>query len=181
MAFNRRAFIKTVVLGTGATFYGWNDLVASAPSKVLPVRVGFSRLDIGHNDGRRKSATPTKVEAAEYVVVGGGAAGLAAAWELKKAGKEFLIVESEPYLGGVMFNPSPEWRGIRYSLGSTYFANKDSVYKEFLTDLGVHPVETGEDALCFSDRDIVVDPWNPKNINTLPISAVDRAAFREFR
>src|ERR1035437_533556 len=179
MTASRRNFIKTVILGSGVIFTDWRDVFASAP-RTLPVKTGFTTSGEAHQHfkGGRQSR---QLEARDYIIIGGGAAGIAAAWQLKKAGKDFLILENETRIGGVMLNPAPQWKGISYPLGSTYFARYNGVFKEFLTDLNVHPIETGEDAYCFAPDKVVVDPWNPANISRLPITRGDQEAFKTFR
>lgn len=174
----RRNFIKTVILGTGAVFTDWRDVLANAPH-ILPVKTGYTTGGEVHSYLRGGSGH--KTETRDFVVIGGGAAGIAAAWQLKNAGKSFLILENEEHIGGVMYNPAPSYKGINYPLGSTYFARYNGVFKEFLTDLNIHPIETGEDAYCFDSGSVIVDPWNPENISSLPISKSDQEAFKTFR
>jgi protoporphyrinogen oxidase len=182
MAVNRRHFIRTLVIGTGAVFLDWRDLLASPTSSSLTAHVGFLHTNAANAYFNRSKSipTPSRTLTTDVVICGGGTAGIAAAWRLKKNKRDFLLLENEVHLGGVMLNPSPIWKGIEYPLGSTYFARRDSVYKELLTDLGVTPIETGEDAFCFEGAPIV-DPWNPKTIRNLPISSSDHEAFRSFR
>lgn len=179
----RRNFIKTVILGSGTVYLSWKDI--HAQGRVATNRVHTSSQDFrtAHQYLRDGKVPPqlSRQESHDYVIIGGGAAGIAAAWQLKKAGKDFILLENEPALGGVMQNPAPIWKGHAYPLGSTYFARYDGVYAEFLTDLDVHPIETGEDVFCFPKGELIVDPWNPAVIADLPIPREERESFRSFR
>ena len=183
MTASRRTFIKTVILGTGAVFTDWREVLANTPKGTLPVRTGYQHTEIARMywEGDKKLPSPSRHASTDYVIIGGGAAGIAAAWQLKKAGKDCLLLENEAHLGGVMHNPVPGYKGINYPLGSTYFARYNGVFKELLSDLNIHPIETGEDAYCFDQKNVVVDPWNPANISQLPIAKTDQEAFRTFR
>ena len=183
MSNTRRNFIKTVILGTGAVFVDWSDVFAATFGKSLPVTTNHQHFGTAHEylSGTKRLPSQTRTEKTDYVIVGGGTAGIAAAWRLKKMGKEFLLLENEEHLGGVMLNPSPAWNGIPCPLGSTYFVRNNGIYGDFLADMNVRPIETGEDAFCFDEKNIVVDPWNPSNLSQLPLPTADRDAFREFR
>jgi protoporphyrinogen oxidase len=185
MSQSRRDFIKTVILSTGAVFVSWNDVFSSVPtSKNASIRTSSLHFAKAHellHDGKAMPQFPYHAVNTETVIIGGGTAGMAAAWKLKKAGREFLLLENEPVIGGVMHNPVPHWQSIPYSLGSTYFYRYNDVYREFYNDIGVRPIETGEDALYFGNNEIIVDWWNPRNINSLPISTTDKDAFKKFR
>jgi len=183
---SRRDFIKTVILSTGAVFASWNDVLAftgkRANLSIQPASLHFQQAHELLRDLKRLPPSfPVPSRTLDTVIVGGGAAGLAAAWKLKKAGKDVLVLENEPQVGGVMHLPVKTWQGLAYPLGSTYFYRYNGVYKEFYDDIGVHPIETGEDALYIGKDGTFVDWWNPGVISRLPFSQNDKDAFRKFR
>ncbi|HZH33365.1 MAG TPA: FAD-dependent oxidoreductase, partial [Pyrinomonadaceae bacterium] len=65
--------------------------------------VGAS-VDLGHrlrNTNFKFDIANDRWETAQTVIVGGGVAGLAAAWKLQKAGfEDFVLLELEPAIGG---------------------------------------------------------------------------------
>ncbi len=192
---SRRNFIKTVILSSGAVFVSWADVAkASEQKKNAAVTTASLHYEKAHSILRDKGAYPNfpfkpSLET-DTVVIGGGAAGIAAAWKAKASGRDFLLLENEPVIGGVMHNPVPQWREISYPLGSTYFYRYNGAYKQMFNDFNIHPIETGEDALYItktgynnmaSQDAIVVDWWNPTNISALPFAQKDKDAFRKFR
>src|SRR5579883_533045 len=185
MPATRREFIKTVILSAGAVFVSWNDVFSSVPASKNPsvttASLHFSKAHELLRDGNTLPQFPYHAVTTDTVIIGGGAAGLAAAWKLKKLGRDFLLLENEPAIGGVMKSPIPQWQGIPYPLGSTYFYRYNDLYREFYNDIGVHPIETGEDALYLGKNGIFVDWWNPRNLNSLPLPVKDKDAFKKFR
>jgi hypothetical protein len=121
---------------------------------------------------------PAVGRTADVAIIGGGAAGIAAAWKLSKLGLDVLILENEPVAGGAA--RSTALAGLQCPLGGTYFYQYGGEIKAFLDDIGYRSAETGEDAQLF-DGQLHTDWWSPKNINSLPIAETERASFRKFR
>src|SRR5262245_22479534 len=61
-------------------------------------------------------------DATELLVLGGGPAGLSAAWEASLAGRSVLVVEREPVLGGLC--ATVEREGFRFDLGGHRIISK---------------------------------------------------------
>jgi protoporphyrinogen oxidase len=65
-----------------------------------------------------------------FVVLGGGPCGLAAAWELARAGREPIVVEREPLVGGLC--ATHEKNGFRFDLGGHRFVSSDAKLTRWL-------------------------------------------------
>lgn len=77
-----------------------------------------------------KAAAP-----ATYAVVGGGIAGLTAAWELACAGAQVELYEASDRLGGAL---APlQLGGVRVDAGAEAFATRTPAVREFLDELGL--------------------------------------------
>ena len=68
-------------------------------------------------------------------VVGGGIAGLTAAWELARAGVQVILFEAADRLGGVIAPVALS--GVQVDAGAEAFATRVPAVREFLTDLGL--------------------------------------------
>ena len=98
MRLSRRELIA-VMLGTPAILAGCGSSPRLPPEGEL---LGQS-FEIGHRmrDGFRPVPSDDAWEEVRIVIVGGGAAGLSAAWKLRQAGcDDFVVLELEPVAGG---------------------------------------------------------------------------------
>ena len=98
MRLSRRELIA-VMLGTPAILAGCGSSPRLPPEGEL---LGQS-FEIGHRIryGFRPVPSDDAWEDARIVIVGGGAAGLSAAWKLRQAGcDDFVVLELEPVAGG---------------------------------------------------------------------------------
>jgi phytoene dehydrogenase-like protein len=179
---SRRRFVKTVLLASGAVFVGWDFQreARAEPARGFTTSSSGLRFKEAHRllRGGTLPTFPPTHRTSDVVIVGGGAAGLAAAWQLSRQGLDVLVVENEPVIGGAARSVS--MGDIQCPLGGTYFYQYGGVIKAFLDDVGYRPTETGEDAQLFSGE-LFTDWWNPKNISSLPIPELERASFRKFR
>jgi protoporphyrinogen oxidase len=83
-----------------------------------------------------------------FVVLGGGPCGLAAAWELARAGHAPIVLEREPLVGGLC--ATHERHGWRFDLGGHRFVSSDAALTRWLEDL------LGEDLLTQERRSVVL-------------------------
>ena len=72
-------------------------------------------------------------------VVGGGAAGLAAAYYLRRQGHRVELIERSPYLGGRMATATLGTRKI--ALGGKNIGRRYALFREFVRDMGDQPFE----------------------------------------
>ncbi|EJN53098.1 NAD(P)-binding Rossmann-like domain protein, partial [Actinomyces sp. ICM58] len=83
-----------------------------------------------------RSATPTHPGA---VVVGGGIAGLVAAWELARAGTRPLLIEARGYLGGLIARGTVG--GVDVDLGAETYVVRGTDTSSIVDALGLTSVE----------------------------------------
>ncbi len=93
--------------------------VASGTTSSTPGRLLGADAALGHRLRTGDIPEPTQTERAEVVIVGGGVAGLSAAWWLRRAGVDGVrIVELEDDVGG---NAASGRNGVsRYPWGAHY-------------------------------------------------------------
>jgi protoporphyrinogen oxidase len=96
--FSRRELIAAM-LGAPALLAG----CSSVPKLPIAGELLGQSAEIGHRirDGFRPRPAADRWEHVQVAIVGGGAAGLSAAWRLKQAGcEDFVVLELEPEAGG---------------------------------------------------------------------------------
>ncbi len=146
LSLNRRRFLSAALVGLG--------------SKTDP-RIAGSFVNDGAELGHRLRSrgpfrTPARRERVPLVIVGGGMAGLTAAWRLHKRGfRDFVLLEMEKQAGGVA-----RWgeNGITaFPWGAHYVpvpGPKSLLIRELLADLGVLVEGRWEERyLCFSPQE----------------------------
>ena len=96
--------------------------VGCGTSKLPPAgELTHTRFDIGHllRDGAKKTISPDAYEDVGVTIVGGGIAGLAAAWRFKRAGfNDFVLTELEANPGGTARGGSRN--GFKFPWGAHY-------------------------------------------------------------
>ena len=69
-------------------------------------------------------------------VLGGGLAGMAAAWRLVRLGHDVTLVERRPYLGGRAFSFTDRESGVQVDNGQHVFLGCCTEYAQFLHEIG---------------------------------------------
>ncbi len=185
MTQSRREFIKFVVAGSIAAGCPVDESLLAAPDTSLgdlPRRVGPTpnvhgeHFDVCHRirDGfqyRRPGATLR----ADVVIVGGGVAGLSAAYFLRKY--DFLLLEKDGHFGGNAYQQ--EYDGQAYATGSA-FAYKGDYGDQLSRELGMTllPVDNFDSTIV--NGAWVPDTWH-KGLDLLPYPQGVRDSFRKFR
>jgi protoporphyrinogen oxidase len=132
----------------------------TAKSADPPLAGGFvnDAFPMGHRmrDGRPGFAQPKETRKVPIVIVGGGCAGLSAAWRLEKKGmRDFVLLEMESQIGG-----NARWGEndvSRYPWAAHYLpvANREStLVRELCTELGLLQDGVWEERhLCHSPQE----------------------------
>ncbi len=69
------------------------------------------------------------------IVVGAGIAGLTAAYQVKKAGHDVLVLDMSDYVGGRMANV--EWEGFRVDIGAKFVTTADKSLVNMVAEFGL--------------------------------------------
>ncbi len=153
-------------------------------------RIGGSFVNDGFPMGHRLRdhaafQTPARQIRAPIVIVGGGMAGLSAAWRLDKRGfHDFALLEMEPQAGG-----NARWgeNGItRYPWAAHYVpvpSRKSVLVRELFEELGVLRDGRWDDrALCFApqERLYIHGRWQEGIEPDADVPNRDREQFRRF-
>ncbi len=111
---HRRAFL-TAVAG------GWLAQASGASSRSPAGGILGAAASVGHllRDGG-VPAPQGPPERADVVIVGGGVSGLSAAWRLREAGLDVIVLEIEPFLGGT--SASSDDGAAPHPFGAHYLA-----------------------------------------------------------
>ncbi len=142
--------------------------------------------DVGHRlRGRGPFQTPARRERVPAVIVGGGMAGLSAAWRLQKRGlRDFVLLEMEKQAGGVA-----RWGEntiTTFPWGAHYVpvpGPKSLLIRELLEDLGVLVNGHWEERyLCFSpqERLYIHGKWQEGIEPEVAATRRDHEQYRRF-
>lgn len=71
----------------------------------------------------------------QTIVIGAGIAGLTAAYQLKKAGHDILVLDENDYVGGRMF--TVDWEGFRVDGGAKFVTTSDRFLLGMVRELGL--------------------------------------------
>ena len=145
---------------------------------------------IGHKLRSGGFPPPTETIEKDIVIVGGGIAGLSAAWKLQKSGvSDFLLLELEQDVGG---NASSGENAVSaYPWGAHYvplLTQEAKAAQELFTDLGI--ITGRKDSLpIYNDYYLCSDPherlymygrWHEGLVPQFGISARDQEQYRAF-
>ena len=82
------------------------------------------------------------------IVVGAGIAGLTAAYQIKKAGHDVLVLDMNNYVGGRMANV--DWEGFRVDIGAKFVTTADKSLTNMVQEVGL------SDQLVKSDEGLTI-------------------------
>ena len=165
--------------------------VASGAASAMPGRLLGANAALGHRLRTGGLPEPTQTEQAEVVVVGGGVAGLSAAWWLRRAGVDGVrIVELESDVGGNAASGRNDVSAYPWGAHYVPLLTAEAVHAAALfTDLGII---TGRDAaglpvydpfaLCTDPRERLFrnGVWQEDLLPDEGVSEADRAQYDAF-
>ncbi len=141
---------------------------------------------VGHTlrDGIRFSTSTQRVKI-PVVIVGGGMAGLSAAWRLDKKGfRDFVVLEMEPRAGGNSRSGANEISAYPWAAHYVPVPNPEAVFvRELMEEFGVlSDGKWDERALCFSpqERLFLHGRWQENLEPEIAATPKDREQFRRF-
>jgi glycine/D-amino acid oxidase-like deaminating enzyme len=144
---SRRDLLKTFLGAPLALLAGCDS--NKAPPPLPPGEIVGASDVVGHRirDGFRPAIAPNAWQSKEVVIVGGGIAGLTAAWRLKRAGVEnFVLLELEPAAGGTArYGQSPSGAYPSFPWGAHYIPAPRKENTALLTLLDEMGVLVGRD------------------------------------
>jgi len=174
---SRRDFIKFVVAGSVASGCPIDESLLAAPeAKSSAPLVHGEHFEICHQirDGHQFDR-PGATRKADIVIVGGGVAGLSAAYFLR--GKDWLLLEKEPQFGGNALQE--EFDGQLYATGSAYAYRGDEA-DQLATEIGLRLPSVNMPDPTIVNKTYVPDTWKT-GIEHLPYPKEVRESFKEFR
>ena len=163
--------------------------VPGCAGEAMPGSLGGADVARGHALRDRRFPEPTTEAETEVAIVGGGVAGLSAAWALADAGRDFRLLELEDRAGG---NARAGRNAVSaYPLGAHYLPIPNSESTGVLRLLERLGVVTGWQGgrPVFDPYQVVSDPderllhlgrWQEGLIPMLGLSAADRAEIAAF-
>ncbi len=121
----------------------------------------------------QKTATATLGSMVDCVIIGGGLAGMAAAWQISRQGFRVTLVEKDDHLGGLA--SSFEQDGRLYPLGYHHILSSDDHLVAFLGRLGLLPrVHWKPVDMSFSIEGSLHTLSSPRDLLRFPIPWFDK-------
>lgn len=189
---SRRNFIAKVGLTAAALASGWSGYSKFLRSRKYQIRgrIVGANFKAGHLLRTGVNQTPTAIKNVDTIIVGGGIAGLSAAWWLKRNGfHDFVLLEMDNRVGG---NSTSDSNSItRYPWGAHYvpLPGPDARYvRELFEEIGViqgyenNLPKYNEYYLCADphERLLFQGEWQDGLIPQQGIQADDRRQYDEF-
>jgi monoamine oxidase len=177
MSKSRRDFIKFVVAGSVTAGCPIDStLLAVPPDAATTPLVHSEHFEVCHQirDGH-KFDRPATTQKAAIVIIGGGVAGLSAAYFLR--GQDFLLLEKEDHFGGNAYQE--EFEGQPFATGSA-FADKGDYGDQLASEIGLKLLPVNNPDPTIVNKTFVPDTWK-SGIDALPYPTEVRESFRRFR
>ncbi len=174
---SRRNFIKFVVAGSVTAGCPLDASLLAAPDATsASLNVHGEQNEICHSirDGKQYDR-PAATRKADIVIVGGGVAGLSAAYFLR--GQDFLLLEKEDHFGGNAYQE--DFNGEPFATGSAYAFRGDEG-DQLARELGVKLLPVNNPDPTILNKSFVPDTWKT-GIGQLPYPKEVRESFGKFR
>jgi protoporphyrinogen oxidase len=185
--------MKIAALSTGGallSYFGLSKYLVRNARTYAGTIVGAS-ANVGHLLRDGQLSPPSQIREVETVIVGGGVAGLSAAWWLKKNGYDnFALLELEPKVGGN--SQSGENAISAYPWGAHYLPlpGPEAQYvRAFLQEVGVIKGYDQSGLPIYDEFHLCADPherlyyqgrWHDGIIPQIGLSTDDRRQYDEF-
>jgi NAD(P)-binding Rossmann-like domain len=177
MSHSRRDFIKFVVAGSVASGCPVDEALFAEPAvSDLSALVEGEHFATCHEvRNGRVFAKPEVTRKAEVVIIGGGMAGLSAAYFLRE--KDWLLLEKEEHFGGNAYEE--EYQEQLFSTGAAYDF-RGSFSDQLAKEIGVDMPLVGMPDPTIDNRTYVPDTWR-SGLEHLPYTKEVVASFKKFR
>jgi phytoene dehydrogenase-like protein len=173
----RRHFIKTTLLGATAAGFptGRRNLTEAATSLKKELRGDHFETCHAVRDGRTLPTGEAKADH-DFVIVGGGPSGMAAAHQL--GDRDVLLLEKEDALGGNCI--LDEWEGVRISTGGAFYTESEGDLVAFFKEIGAQGIKVnGGDSLVIDG--VAYTDFFGDGARRLPFSQKVRDDFQRAR
>ena len=181
---------RTVIAGGAIAAAGAAALALSRTDPAIPGTLGGADFTRGHRLRTGRFPAPTAEHRTRIAIVGGGVAGLSAAWTLAEAGvADFTLLELEDRAGG---NARSGVNAVSaYPLGAHYLPIPNPEAKAVLRLLERLDIVTGwrDGKPVFDPYQVVADPderllhlgrWRDGLVPTVGLTATDKADLAAF-
>jgi protoporphyrinogen oxidase len=177
MSHTRRDFIKFVVAGAVASGCPIDNALLAEPAPNDPFSlVEGEHFAVCHEVRNGHSfAKPDATRTAEIVIIGGGMAGLSAAYFLRE--KDWLLLEKEDHFGGNAYEE--EYQGQFFSTGAAYDF-RGSFSDQLAKEIGVDMPLVDMPDPTIDNHTYVPDTWR-SGLKHLPYKKDVVASFKKFR
>ena len=176
MSHSRREFIRYVVMGSVTAGCPIDStLLAAGPPARRPIAEG-EHFEVCHQvrDGHQ-FARPDATRQVGVVIVGGGVAGLSAAYFLR--GQDWILLEKEDHFGGNAYQE--EYDGQAFSTGAAFGFRGDEG-DQLAKELGLNLALIDSPDPTIVNGVWVADTWN-SGLDQLPYPKEVRESFKKFR
>src|SRR6266851_4875546 len=174
MSQSRRDFIKFVVAGSVTAGCPIDSTLLAVPAPAPQVHSEHFEVCHQIRDGHAFER-PAPTQKAAVVIIGGGVAGLSAAYFLR--GQDFLLLEKEDHFGGNAYQE--QFAGQPFATGSAY-AYRNDYGDQLAAELGLKLLPVNNPDPTIVNKTFVPDTWK-SGINDLPYPKEVRESFRKFR
>ena len=152
---NRRGFIQISSVAILPILLG--VFPKSTERKKYTIKVQSNRA-FGHLLRTTSAVLPTSETITDYIIVGGGVAGISAAHALKN--EKFILFEGSQRLGGS--SASESWKDTRFSMGAHYELAYPNYFGteviDLLQQLNVIKYNSSSELFEFVDKEYVIEP-----------------------